>query len=116
LRHKQKHKPAHALLHQLPRGLPKVWLFGRLHTTKFQHIFCALAHQNIDHIVHRHDAQHAPQIVYDGHRQQVILREQVRDLFLVGFGLDNDDVGLHDLFDALTGVANDHIAQRADTD
>ncbi len=92
----------------------EIGFFRCFHASQFQHIFRAFADQNVHHIIDGHDSQHAPQLIHDGHGEQVIFGEQRGDFLLVGVGLYHHKVGFHNLLDALAGVGQNHFPERTD--
>src|SRR4029077_15134504 len=81
----QRTQPASAPLHHRPEADVHVWLFDGRHAAELLHVLGAFLHDGVDNVVDRDDPNDTT-VVDDRHREQVVLRDQARDIFPVHEG------------------------------
>ena len=68
-------------------------------------------------LVHRHDAQHVPVVVQDGHGEQIVLGDQTGHVLTIREGLHgNRGPGITHLDDASAALRDHQLAQRHHVD
>ena len=82
---------------EIPGVGAQIGLLRRQHTGHLFDILRGLFDKNVHRVVEGHDTDHAPVRVHDGQGEKVVLRQHLRDLFLVGQRADGDHVLIHDL-------------------
>ena len=88
LAHHQNRQPARALLeHPADRHL-HVRLVERLHTAELLDVFRLLLLNGVDDVVDGDDAHQVTRFAHDRNGDEVVVRDDARDLFAVGVGAD----------------------------
>ena len=77
-----------------------------------QQVFLGLLLNDVEHVVDRDHAHEAVLQVDDRDREQVVLRDQLRDFFRAGVDLRSHDALDHDVLELERGVGEDEAAQR----
>ena len=81
LAEKERGEPARALPDHGPEADLRVWLIECLDTAELLNVLRLLTNDRIDHVIHRHDAEHVAAFVNHGNGEQVVLRDEPRYLF-----------------------------------
>ena len=95
----EQEQPGDTVLKQIQGRRAHIGLVRRRHTTHDLDVFRDLFLQDVHGVIERHDTDHSPAAVYDGHGEEVILGQHSGGLLLVCQRGDGDDVRIHQLFD-----------------
>jgi hypothetical protein len=85
----QRAQPAAALFHHLPKADFHVRLVDGRHAAELLHVLGGFLHDGVDDVVDRDDSNDAT-MVDDRHREEVVLRDQARDIFPIHQGSGGD--------------------------
>ena len=112
----QDQKPWDTVLCMLKNGCFKICLLTRVDGSHLCDILCGLIYHNIHSIVECNNTNHATVLVNNRERKQVILCEQLCNLFLVSVCIHGDDLCLHQVFDRNIVICCHQIFCTYDTD
>ena len=112
----QEQQPGHSVLVSVQNSRPEVALVGRNDSRHLFDILGGLFLDDIDYVVDGDDTDHTVLVVHHGHCRKVVFLENAGRFFLVGKGIDTDDIVIHDFPDDRIRIKNDEIAQRHCTD
>ena len=110
-RNHQEQKPRHSVLVGVKDSRPEIALVGGNDSCHLLDILRGLFLDDIDDVVDGDDTDHTVLVVHDGHSRKVVFLESAGRFFLVGKGVDTDDVLIHHFPDDRIGIENDQIAQ-----
>ncbi len=86
-----------------------------MHTGQAKEVLRRLGLDDVDDVVVGNAPEQTPGLVHYGDRDQVVFRDQPRDLLLVFGGMHADDVPLHDVADPAPALGQDQLAQPHDS-
>ena len=113
--HEEK-QPGHPFSVRLEDTDTEVRLVGRDDSSHLFDILRRLFFEDIDDVIDGDDSDETVLVVDNRHGGEVVLLEHIRRLFLVGKGIDADDVVVHDLADDVCLLLEEKIADRDGAD
>ena len=113
-REHEKHQPWDAVFPDVHDARAGVGLIGRRDTGHLFDVFRGLLLHDVDDIVDRDDTDEAAFLIHDRDRDQVVVRDHVRDLFLVVGRRGIDDIRVHDVFEDHIVIRQQQILDRDD--
>ena len=113
-REHEEHQPRDAVFPDIHDARAGVGLIGRRDTGHLFDVFRGLLLHDVDDIVDRDDTDEAAFLIHDRDRDQVVVRDHVRDLFLVVGRRGIDDIRVHDVFEDHIVIRQQQILDRDD--